>query len=318
MSPRAPHALAAGVALVWLASCSDAAARAEATATPWNDRLEVRESAPFPRWIPGSPSTLVGSPPERIVAASVLSAEVLLAIAPDRTAAVHRFAANPVYSPIAEAAQAFGRFTSGDPEQIVSLDGDLVITDAFTHASTQERLEADGVTVVRTGPARSFEEVRENLRLIGYAVGEDAGAEELVRHMDRVLETTRRAVEDRASLRVMNLSPDLYCHGQGSLMDAVIRHVGAQNVAAAQGIGPYGLVSEEQVLEWAPDALILAAELTAESTERQRLLGHPTLSQLECVREGRLVFLSPALLGSTSHRSADATTQLAAALAPWR
>src|SRR6187200_46151 len=79
-----------------------------------------REQRPW-----SSPDWRPALPPQRIVAASVLAAEVLLAIAPrERIAAVHVLAADPVFSLVAAQARALP-LVGAEPEQLLAARPDL-------------------------------------------------------------------------------------------------------------------------------------------------------------------------------------------------
>lgn len=302
-----------------LAACvpRDDGVRAASAGDPWRRPVDERAADAFPRRV--ASGIEVARRPERVLAGSVFSAEVLLEVAPDRIVAVHQLAADPRYSPVAAEARAFGKLTQGDGEHMVSLGGDLVVTDAFTDARTQHLLETVGATVLRVGAASSWDDIRANLRHLGYAVAEDEAVERIVAGMDRDLEALRERVSARPPLRVITVTPDLYTLGRGSLFDAVTRAAGLTNIAASKGIGEHGRLTDEQLIAWQPDVLVLGvADEAAEEEERRRLSDHPVLSRLGCVRSDRLVFVPSPLLSATSHRAVQAAVLLARAVEGWR
>ena len=100
-------------------------------------------------------------------------------------------------------------------------------------------------------------------------------------------------------------------------MDGILAHVGAHNVAAEMGVGEYLRVDIEQVLDWDPDALIVPAVPGEEEKERRRIRQDPGLAVLRCVKQDRILFVSSALLGSTSHHVAEAARVIAEQLDRW-
>lgn len=260
----------------------------------------------------------IAEPPRRIVAGSVLSAEVLLSICPpERIAAIHETAKDPMFCAVADQVAAFPRHTGPDPEEIISYRPDLVITDSFTRAETQTLLEEAGVTVVRTGMFTTLEDLENNMRGIGYVTGLDAEVEELIEGMrDRLAEVAAGA-EGRRNWRLLDLNAAMYSSGTGSTLDDILAHVGARNVAAENGVGEYLRVDIERVLDWDPDVLIVPAIPGEEDKERRRILQDPGLRVLRCVQEDRILFVPGALLGSTSHHVAEAALVIAEQLDRW-
>lgn len=256
-------------------------------------------------------------PAQRIVAASILSAEVLLAIGErERLVGVHELVADPRYSSVG--AQAKGLTHVGaEPESMLAVRPDLVFTDAFTRAETQQLLEYGGATVVRTHPFADFDDVADNLRLVGWAVDRAAAAEALVQEMGRRLAAVRAAARECRGWRVMNLNGALDTCGRGSLVDAVIAATGATNVAAAHGVGPYRKLDVESVLAWRPDALVLALAPGETATPPEWLRQVPGLELLPCVQQRRFVYVPAALLGSTSQHVVGAAEVIQAQLKAW-
>jgi iron complex transport system substrate-binding protein len=246
----------------------------------------------------------------------VSTAEVLLDLAPDRLAAVHWLAADGRFSMAATLAA--GRAsTDGTPESVLASRPDLVFIDPFTRAETQVLLQHVGVPVLRTGNCSSLDDVRDNLRCIGYGMGLDAGVERLVQQMDARLEAVRAKAQDRAGWRLLSLDGALHSYGRGSLFDDLVRTVGAVNLAALHGVGPFRRLAAEEVLSWRPDAIVVGAAPEALDAELIRMRQDPALRLLPCVQAGRVACIPPALLASTSHHVAGAAEAIAHAVDGW-
>lgn len=284
----------------------------------WDDP-GLRQLMPFPRSIDARHGLdeRVARRPEHIVAGSVLSAEVLLAIAPrERIAGVHYLAADPRYSMVADLAKGL-RQVGADPEQLLAVRPDLVITDEFTKPETVALLTGIGVPVVRTHAFATFADVADNIRLIGWVTGCDEAAEGLVEQMrarQLSLDAHRRQVQD---WRVMSLDGGLNSYGVGSLFDAEIAATGAANLSAERGVGPYRKLDIEAVLSWRPDALVLGVVPGEEDAARQRLLQYPGLKLLPCVQKNHVLFVPAALLGSTSQHTVEAAVFVQQQLLAW-
>ncbi|HEX5054630.1 MAG TPA: ABC transporter substrate-binding protein [Planctomycetota bacterium] len=283
-------ALAAGLGLT--AGCRDAA--------PWQ----------APDWRPERP-------PQRIVAASILATEVLLEIAPrERIVGVHSLAADPRYSLVVDQVHDLP-LLGAEPEQLLAVRPDLVITDAFTRPETQTLLEVAGVPMLRTIAPASLADVATNIRSIGRVCHLDAAANELVHRMERGMAAVQAGADGLGVWHVCSLDGALHTYGRGSLVDAMLAGAGVHNLAAERGAGPFRKLDAETVLAWCPDAVLIAATPGEEERERAWLLDYPGLRLLPCVTRDRLLFVPGPLLGTTSHRIVDAAAFVQAALRAW-
>jgi iron complex transport system substrate-binding protein len=204
-----------------------------------------------------------------------------------------------------------------EPEQLLAVRPDLVLTDPFTSAATQVLLEAVGVPVVRTGAIQNLAGIEDTIRLIGWVAGCDQEAEQLVAHLRARARALGIRAADFASWHVMNLNGALETYGCGSLLDSVIALAGARNLPAERGVGAFGVLDVESVLAWRPDALVVGVEPGQEGSVRDWLAQHPGLRLLPCVQRGHVAFLDNALLGSTSHHAVGIAAALQARLGAW-
>lgn len=271
-----------------------------------------RQEAPWARagWSPPRP-------PQRIVAASVFAAEVLIELVPrERLAAVHELAAMSEYSLVAAEVADLPR-VGPEPEQLLQARPDLVVIDAFTRAETQALLDAAGVPIVRMAAASNFDDIATNIRRLGELVHAGAAAERLVATMhERRRELATRGAQ-LARWRLCSLDGALHSYGRGSLFDAVVTATGARNLMAENGGDAFRRLDVEEVLGWRPDALVLSGTPGGAAQDKDWLLQHPGLRLLPCVTRDRLLFVPPALLVTTSHHLVDAVEFVQRALLAW-
>jgi iron complex transport system substrate-binding protein len=257
------------------------------------------------------------SPPQRIVAASVLATETLLAIAPrERLAGVHVLAADPRYSLVA--AEAKGLLLVGaEPEQLLAARPDLVVCDAFTRPETLALLAAAGVPFVQTATPQSFDDIAGNITRLGAVCWLEPQAQALVAGMRQQLTALQQKAPQLAGWQVASLDGALHTYGRGSLFDALVRATGASNLAGERGVGPFRKLDVETVLGWQPHALVLGGADATDGDVPAWLAQQPGLSLLPCVARARLVRIPSPLLATTSHRLVEAAARLQDALLQW-
>lgn len=263
-----------------------------------------------PNWRPEKP-------PQRIVAASVFATEVLLAIAPrERLAGVHVLASDARYSLVVDAAKGLPQ-VGAEPEQLLAVQPDLVICDAFTRPETLALLNTANVPVALTGNPSSFADIADNLRQVGRICHLESAAEQLVVTMQDRLRALAVRAPEVAAWRVMNLDGGLHTYGRGSLFAALVEAAGATSEAATRGVGPFRRLDVEALLGWQPDALVVNGADGDGGELPAWIRQHPALPLLSCVEARRVLQVPSALFNTTSHRLVEAAGSLQRTLLEW-
>jgi ABC-type hemin transport system substrate-binding protein len=189
-------------------------------------------------WNTFFPTALRGHAPfKRILAGSVMSAEILLAIAPrDCIAGVHQLAADTRYSMAWEQARDCPLVGAG-AEQMLAVRPDLVITDEFTRAETQSLLARAGVVVLRTPQLTYLQDVEQAPMRFAELLPEECRHKVAVimAETELRLAALARAAPGVAGWRVMTLDGALDTYGARSLVDDVIRAAGSTSRACWHG-----------------------------------------------------------------------------------
>jgi iron complex transport system substrate-binding protein len=279
--------------------------------------LAERQRAPFPRVAAGSTRVLIAKAPQRIVAASVFSTEVLTAIAPrERIAAVIGLAADERYCAVASKAKTYP-LCGAEPEQLLSQTPDLVVTDPFTAAETRYLLAQVHIPVLEIPPLRTLEDVTQSIRLLGWAIGCDDAAEQLAADTEARREQLRSQANAASAWRVLNLAGATSTYGCDTLLDSAITATGAINLASARRLPSYHELDIEQILGMRPDALLMSVPPDGEAKVRERLRQMPGMQLLPCVQQDRIVFVPGTAFNSTSHHILTAAEGLQRQLLAW-
>jgi iron complex transport system substrate-binding protein len=275
-------------------------------------------STPFPRTVKdafGNPLTL-NAPPKRIVSQTLGTDEILFAICPrDRIAGISEIALSNAYSKIVDEAKASGIKTIYGPEDILARKPDLVFIASYTRAEMAILLRAARAPVYRFSHFDRIEDIANNVRWLGYLIGEDAAADRVVTDMNQRLTQARaRAAASGRRPRIMTYDGSGYTAGQDTLFDDVIRQSGGVNVSAEHGAKGFGRVSGEQILEWQPDYLVCGAKPGEEDIVRRRLMNNPAIASSNAVKSGRLILMDTRVFMTTSHHVVTAVDALVDAL----
>lgn len=278
-------------------------------------------SAPAPA--PPLEAPEAGTPLRRIVSATLSTDEILLALLePTDLVAVTHFALDPQVSNVVERARAVPSVVTGDPEQIVSLEPDVVFADPVGNPESRALLQRVGVPVLRVPACTSLEDVRRNLRWVGERVGAPQRAEELVGQMDRTVEAASSRVAGADRPRVLLYNRGGFTAGAGTLFDDLVTRAGGRNAAAEAGIVGHASLPIERALALDPDVL-LTTDYRADGraravVQRTALSDDPIWRDVRAVRSGRAWALDGRNVLSTSHHVGKAVPEIARLLHPER
>jgi iron complex transport system substrate-binding protein len=272
----------------------------------------------FPRTVKdafGDPLTL-NAPPKRIVSQTLGTDEILFAICPrDRIAGITELAFNHAYSKIVDEAKASGIKTIYGPEDIIVLKPDLVFIASYSRGEMSALLRAAHAPVYRFSNFDRIEDVANNVRHLGYLIGEDAAAARVVTDMhERLTRARAKAAASGRRPRIMTYDGSGYTAGRDTLFDDVIRQAGGVNVSAEHGAKGFGRVSGEQILEWQPEYLICGAKPGEADLVRRRLMDNPAIASSTAVKSGRLILMDTRVFLTTSHHVVTAVEALVDAL----
>lgn len=255
--------------------------------------------------------------PARIASQALTIDHFLLATTPiERIVALSNYARDERYSFAADAANRTNAVVAADVEAVIVRNPDLLMTAHSARADQVELARAAGIPVFRLLTVfENFDGIAESLRTVGRITGRGAEAESAIREMRRrVAAAKARRPAGARPERVLALTVYSSSYGKGSLFDYVVRELGAVNVGAEQGLGPYGQISAEQVASWNPDWIVAGAETGTIEEVRARMLAEPAVSVTTAGREGRVLVVKNREFLTMSHHAVVLMESLAEAL----
>jgi len=245
--------------------------------------------------------------PQRAMSINLCSDQMLLdLLPPDRIASVTYNARQGYGSYLAEKAKHVA-VNHGTAEEVVAQRPDLVVAGLYTATATRALLRRVGIPMIELPPAEDFATIRENMRTVARAVGEEGKAEALLGQMDATLAELAATAPERPIV-IAGWDGSGEVPGPKTLFNAIITAAGAINVAASYGGGEgYTKFPLEQLLFSHVDLLAHGDSYTMKPALRSQSLQHPAVRALYAGRE----ITYPQLLYSCGlPQSADAAKQL--------
>jgi iron complex transport system substrate-binding protein len=312
LKAHAPEAVT--VAIVALAIVLIELRRAPIHFSPAARERTTAQRAAYPRVMhDSSGATLViESRPQRIVSQTLGSDEVLFGVcAADQVVGVSERALDEQYSNVADRVRKLSLPQIKNVEDVVELRPDIVFVASYSSAEQVELLRSTGTTVFRLSNFDQIDGIMSNIRAIGYAVGEDRCADDLVAQMKSRLQEIASATAHRSAPRVMEYSTSGYTSGAHTLTDEMFRVVGARNLAAEHGVKGDISVSAEVVALWQPDFIVAGAPHGESDQVLHALMANPAIANSPAGRSGQIIVIDDRFLLCVSQYIVPAIEQLA-------
>ncbi|WP_243697878.1 ABC transporter substrate-binding protein [Rhodovulum bhavnagarense] len=211
-------------------------------------------------------------------------------------------------SPMADRARAFPA-NHGQAEELFLMRPGLVLAGRYGAQASVNMLRRLGIEVVQIAPARSFDDIRANLRSVGAALGREDVAEVLIARFDADLAALAR--EGEAGARAVVYAPNGFTSGQGTLVNDMLAAAGLRNAATEGGHSGGGRLPLERLVTLEPDLVIRAARFGGAS-RAEEMLDHPALAKAmadQPVRPrsgGRYICGTPLVLSAVAELAAAA------------
>jgi len=255
--------------------------------------------------------------PQRIVSLAPSHTEILFALGlGDRIVGVTRYCNYPVE---AKEKEEIGGFATADPEKIVALKPDLILSVGTLQKSLVTKLEEKGQTVFWLYP-NSVYDVLESFERIGKLTGSSADAQQLRKDVEARIEKVEAKIKDipeekRPTIfRVMGLDP-VGTIGGVSFQTDVYRLAGGRNIFADTD-KDYFELDLETLIKLDPDIIVIAGE--DEEEAKAKIKEQEGWGDLTAVKKGRIVVIFADLICRPSPRIGQTIEQLAKDFHPER
>lgn len=218
----------------------------------------------------------MAEPPQRVLSMNLCTDQLAMMLAAEgQLISVSYISQDPETSAMAEEALKLPA-NHGLAEDILLMKPDLVLAGGFTKPDTIRMLQQLGIPVEVFPTAVNIDEIRDNIRKMGAALGREELAGQEIAKLDAGLAALRA---DPSTLRVANYASNSYSAGQSSLTGEIIKLAGLQNIATELGLDFGGTLPLERLVLTKPD-LIIRERINRGPARSEEILDHPALNRL--------------------------------------
>ncbi|AYC28796.1 ABC transporter substrate-binding protein [Paenisporosarcina cavernae] len=204
-------------------------------------------------------------------------------------------------------------------EKIISLSPDLVLAHESalgTWDAGLTQLRDAGIKVYTVKNAESFEETYETIETIGELTNTSKTARNVVKdmkaHVEEITAATK-GMEPKSVLVEVSPSPEIYTSAGNTLIDEMLKMIGAENAAA--DLEGWVKLDPEQIIERNPDVLITTyGSYTPNAVEQ--VLSRPGFDAITAVKEKAVADIDADMTSRMGPRLDDGLEVLAKAVYP--
>jgi iron complex transport system substrate-binding protein len=242
--------------------------------------------------------------------------ELLLALVePERIVALSVFADDASVSNATEKAKLIANRVTGDAEQVVALDPDLVLITSYSEPEFARLMKASGICVQEFDSFSDFDSIAVTVGDLALMLGVPEASSALVADMQERLSAVATRVASATRPTVLPFAWG-YCAGAGTTHDAIITAAGGLNPVSEEGIRGHTRVSSELLLRWDPDYVVTPGETLHLSDGGSLVQRYPELAQLSAFRNSRVIEIPARSWDAVSHHAVNAVEMLGKILHP--
>ncbi|KIZ36170.1 MULTISPECIES: ABC transporter substrate-binding protein [Rhodopseudomonas] len=225
-----------------------------------------------------APNTVRADALPRIASINVCTDQLLMTLAdPAQILGLSPYARDPVRSWHAAEAARFP-LLSGEAEDVLMLKPDIVVAGRYTKRATRELLKQQGLRVVEFDAARSIDDVKKQIRLMGELAGHPDRADTELARLEAAIARLRQ-VASRKAYRVLPVSRRGWIAGAQSLASSLLTAAGLRNAIGESGSMRAGFRSLETIVSLRPDFLMVTDGGDFAEDEGRAFLLHPALER---------------------------------------
>ncbi|QQE79942.1 ABC transporter substrate-binding protein [Alicyclobacillus sp. SO9] len=234
--------------------------------------------------------------PKHIASITLGTDTILSGLVPkSEIAMVTKFSADPNQSNIVSFVKGIPKINQANSEQIIAAHPDLVLAASYTQSGVVQQLKQAGIPTYEFASFNSQKAIEKNIKIMGKLVDKPAKANQLIKTMNQQLKQIGNAVKGMKKPTVISDSSYGDAAGSQTTVNDMIRDAGGVNAAA--GVTGWKKVTDEQIVKWNPDVMIISS---TDKGYKQKLLHDKALQDVNFVKNRRIYAVPPADLNSLS------------------
>lgn len=211
---------------------------------------------------------------------------------------------NPEYSNIVGETRELPR-VEGNLENILYLKPDIVIAGSWISKEKIEQLEKFNVKVLKYESPNNFTELKELLLYFGEELNATKQSEEKIKKLELTIKNVKeKSKKIKKKKKVLLYSEFGITFGKNTIFDEISKIGNFINIASISGINGMGSISEEKIVEYNPEVLLILTNCQKNKNNFNKFLKNRAFRNIDavknkkiyCVESKALMNLSPYII----------------------
>lgn len=200
-----------------------------------------------------------------------------------------------------------------NPEALLANKADVVILSEFNRPLLISQIKSLGIQVVTSKSYRSIDDIIDNIRAIGKAIGAPQQADQVVKEMLERLqwfEANPLYLPNGGKPNLIKFARNGVVSGDGTIFNELVNHIGASNIAVQHGLKGWGKLNDEIIALMEPDFIISPDSHETPAALLRFIRLHAPWNLMKNLSEDKLITLPERDLNVGSHHVVGAIERL--------
>ena len=258
---------------------------------------------------------LANKAPQRIISASLGSDEILwelLQNKKNRILALSILADHPSYSHIREQVTQLKARVDGNIESFLGLQPDLVILTSYNKPNLASQLNILGVKTKVLKNFTQIQDIKDHILQIGKLIAEEKPAKKLLlKFAEKIKNMHNCLLKCKKKFKIIALSSDRSLAGSFTLINDLIKTIGADNLIANSGINGWQNLPDELIFSLDPDWILSSKKGNSDQENYNFFEKSPVFSNMSATQKKKIIFIDEKDFSSVSHFFINAISKVA-------
>lgn len=199
----------------------------------------------------------------------------------------------------------------GNLENILYLKPDIVIVGSWISKDKVEQLEKRGVKILKYRSVNSFSELKKLIEYFGKALNAKEKSRENIEKLEKEIEKVRnKGMEVKNKKRVLFYSDFGVVFGKNTIFDDISKIGNFINIAAEDNLNGMATISEEKIVEYDPDVLLLLSHADRNGESIKKVMKNRGLKNVKAIKNSEVYSVESKTIMNSSPYMIDSIDEI--------
>lgn len=199
----------------------------------------------------------------------------------------------------------------GNLENIVYLKPDIVIAGSWISKDKVNQLEKLGIKVLKYRSVKNFDELKSLLAYFGKELNVEKVSEKKIEKLDFEIEKVKlKSKKIEKPKRVLFYSDFSMAFGKNTIFDEISKIGNFRNIASEAGLNGMANISEEKIVEYNPEVLLLLTHSEKNEKIVDKFLKNRAFKNIDAIKNKRVYSVESKVIMNSSPYMIDSIEEI--------